>query len=190
MLILFWNVRGLDLPSKKCLAKETINKGDTAIVCLQEAKLSHYSPSILRSICGKNYQGHHALEAVRSTGDLLTVWNLNETEGRPFHRGRFSLSTEFSLRNSASKFIITNIYGPHDLLSHAEFFLKLHDLNRSIIMPWALIGDFNVTTFNSDRSSATKGTRSSQAFNDFIFMQGLLEINLTSRRFTWSNFRE
>ena len=181
-------MRGLGLPTKKYLTKQTIKS--SVINYLQETKLCQLSPLTLKSIYGSNYDGFHYLAPEGSAGGLFTAWNQNEVDGRPYLSGHFTLSPEFSSKNSATKFIITNINGPYEHSSREAFFSELHDIDCSSHLPWALIGDFNATRFHSKRAGTIESSSFLQLFNEFIFSLGLIKINLSSCRFTWSNFRE
>ncbi|XP_073109472.1 uncharacterized protein [Elaeis guineensis] len=156
MKILFWNVRGLGLQPKRRLAKDTSNAAKCTILYLQEMKLNHLSLQTLSSICGPKFERFQTLDALGSAGGLLTAWNESEITGRSLQSGRYSINTEFFLKNGAEKFIVTNVYGPHDRASRTAFLLELEMLSLFIDSPWVLVGDFNATRFSSESTKKQK----------------------------------
>lgn len=52
---------------------------------------------------------------------------------------------------------------------------------------WCIMGDFNV--FPSERSGDSRHSPAIADFSDFIFDKGLLDTQLVSGKFTWSNNR-
>lgn len=53
-------------------------------------------------------------------------------------------------------------------------------------IPWCIGGDFNVSGFPNERLGANSSP-TMEEFLDIIFEQGLMDIPLQGRSFTWSN---
>jgi hypothetical protein len=54
---------------------------------------------------------------------------------------------------------------------------------------WLLCGDFNVIRFKHEKSSYNFQNKANAFFNAFLDDYNLIEYELSSRRFTWSNGR-
>ena len=138
--ILYWNVRGLGLPSKRRLVRRTIKDSACNVFCLQETKLAQLDRKQLISICGERFDASQVLNANGTSGGLLTAWDPSSVDGRPFHFGKFPISTEFRSYTNLVRSVITNVYGPHDYNDRKSFFAELEVLSCFIIDPWAIVG--------------------------------------------------
>ena len=61
--------------------------------------------------------------------------------------------------------------------------------NQYSSMPWALMGNFNMTRFMDERQGCEGNIVNIDSFNDLIWGLGLNNIPLGGRSFTWSNKR-
>lgn len=71
-----------------------------------------------------------------------------------------------------------------------EFIDELRKVMSSWHGPIIFGGDFNFSRFASDRSNGNINQKWANCFNDWVNRWGLIEINPTNRKFTWSNKQE
>lgn len=113
MTIHCWNVRRLGKSSKSKLVKCSICESLCDIVCLQEIKLQTFNDKLLKSTCGNNFDSWYIKPSVGASDGLLTCWKSSTYTGVPFHKGDFSISTNFQkLDRNNQQFLVTNVYGP------------------------------------------------------------------------------
>ena len=74
MLALSWNVRGLGKEVKRRNVKKVVLL-KPAVFFIQETKLESYDRRIIRDVGGKFLSKGVGVDAVGSTGGLLTLWN-------------------------------------------------------------------------------------------------------------------
>jgi hypothetical protein len=79
------------------------------------------------------------------------------------------------------------VYGsPYDE-GKIEFIDELHMVLgswRGLTLIW---GDFNLCRFRSDKSNGAVNQKYAYCFNNWVNRWGLIEINPTNRKLTWSN---
>lgn len=141
-------------------------------------------------ICGLNYEGWASLDAIGSSASLLSYWKLNMFEGVLLKKGTNSLTITLTCKSTGFTQMLSNIYGPHTQQERLRLFAELRELREDNNLPWILIGDFNAVRFSSERKGVSKSEPSSRLFNNFVNSQALIELRLSNRNFTWSNFRE
>ena len=95
MLIVYWNIRGVDRVSKRWLIIKTISDSNSPIIYLQETKLHHINVWILRSSCGAAYDEFQTLSSVGSSGGILICWTSEIIQGLPLHQGKYSIIMKF-----------------------------------------------------------------------------------------------
>ena len=115
-----------------------------------------------------------------------------EVEGDVFFESKYSISVELRLlgEENVEKWLLTNVYGPLDFENQKEFISELNQIRTKWAGQWMLIGDFNITRFQQERSGNCRGKKASMLFNCFINDQHLIEIKSRQRQYTWSNLGE
>jgi hypothetical protein len=82
------------------------------------------------------------------------------------------------------------VYGPSYGDKKTLFIDELHKILASWQGPWFIGGDFNLSRFPSDKSTGRINQNLAYCFNDWINRWGLIEVNPSNRKFTWSNNQE
>ena len=91
-MLLSWNTRGTGRPNKKRATRETINRSNCTVIYLQETKQNHMNQQLKNHICGSRFEERTSLDAVGSTGGLLTCWIPNVFDGNLVMKGVYSLT--------------------------------------------------------------------------------------------------
>ncbi|GAU14347.1 hypothetical protein TSUD_309070 [Trifolium subterraneum] len=188
MKICSWNIRGLGGCEKRKEVRQLMGELQPFIVCLQETKMGLCDDSLCASLWGSSPHAYSYRPSVGASGGLLIVWDTEEVEvwsSTSFNHvvqihGRFIKTDE--------EFYLFNVYAPcednekqmlWDSLSG-----KLQQLEGKKV---CVCGDFNAVRCDEERRSIRHGTgsRDHGPFNQFIEVNGLVDLPLSGRSFTW-----
>lgn len=181
MKILSWNVRGLNNYKKRLKIKKFIQKHCPDIVLLQETKLQQTDESIIKSLWSSKDIGWTQIDAVGSSGGVITLWD----EWQDPIAGNPSITISCSFSN-LQNLRVTNVYGPTNYKERKFLWQELKDVQGFADRFWCVGGDFNVTRWIGDRSSGRRISKAMRVFNSVIETLEIVEIPLYNGRFTWS----
>ena len=116
-----WNVRGLNSPAKRATVGEMANKLRAAILCLQETKISTWSPELVRDIGGENLTGCIALRAIGTCGGAAILWDKNLATITSHAIGVFAITAKVTLLGHQNSFWLSSVYGPADDVRKENF---------------------------------------------------------------------
>lgn len=71
--ILSWNIRGLNMPTKRDMVCEVAAVHRPVILCLQETKIDSWSPALVREIGGANLADCIVLPMIGSMGGIAIL---------------------------------------------------------------------------------------------------------------------
>lgn len=124
---------------------------------------------------------------VGRSGGILVCWDSNKIRviSHFLHRFCVDLIVENKLDNV--QWQLTVVYGP--VLRHykQEFWDELNFIRNGNLDVWFLCGDFNAIRKKEKKSGPNFDMHLSRQFNNFINDNRLLELKLTTRKYTWSN---
>ena len=92
MLVLSWNVRGLNACPKRVVVKELLVKFNLDVVILQEFNVSTVDRHLVKLVWSSRFVGWAALEAYGSSGGILILWKENSVTVVDSIQGQFSVS--------------------------------------------------------------------------------------------------
>ena len=185
MLIISWNVRGLNAHPKRAVVKEFRVKFNPDVVILQETKLSIVDRQLVKSVWSSRFVGWASLEACGSSGGILILWKEDSLTVDDSIQGEFSVSIHCKL-NAGFCGWITGVYGPSAYRRREQFWMELSSLYGLCNDNWCVGGDFNVVRWLNEKSSGTRPTRSMLRFNNLIEEMDLVDIPFRNGRFSWS----
>jgi exonuclease III len=187
MNIAIWNSRGLNAPGKITCANDFLIKHKPDIIDLSETKREDFSPACLRSIAYFHDFEWSWLPAKDTAGGILVGVNLDLFEIFSWYKGKYYVMV--SLRNKKDKFVwnFVAIYSTAYEEHKQEFIDELNGLTQNITSPILFGGDFNLVRNAEDKNNGVINFRWVNKFNDWINGAGLMEIQNSSRRFTWTN---
>jgi hypothetical protein len=79
------------------------------------------------------------------------------------------------------------VYGPVYNGLKKEFWEELRFIGTIKYDAWLVCGDFNAIGFRHEKSDSKFHVKTSKRFNSFLEDLYLLEYELVSRKYTWSN---
>ncbi|PWA93850.1 RNA-directed DNA polymerase, eukaryota [Artemisia annua] len=82
---------------------------------------------------------------------------------------------------------MVNIYGPQDPSAKATLWNRIHDFMRHNNGAFVLFGDLNEVRFDFEPLGSAFSQAEGNTFNTFITNNGLIELPMGSRLFTWMN---
>jgi exonuclease III len=186
--VLCWNVRGLGDPNKCDLVKDTLINNIPDLTLLQETKLSLVNRFKESTFLPSSLSDFISLNALNASRGLITAWNKKKFKLLTSFSKLYSISSHFESESNATRFWVSNIYGPNTDDERPAFFQELKEIADQIQGPWLLAGDFNAIRAAHERSSLHM-TRNETIFNDIINELMIQELPLLDRSFTWSNMQ-
>ncbi|GJX30847.1 RNA-directed DNA polymerase, eukaryota [Tanacetum coccineum] len=164
---------------------------------INKTKYDSFNNFLIRSFLPKPYTKYALASLVSASGGILTLWD-NQT----FTEEHKTVDRNFvgvvgSWHGVASKVGLVNIYA-HQATSHKEALWGAIDgLISSFGAIWIIFGDFNVVRYVDERTESYFDISEANSFNDFTYMNGLVDIPLTHKCFTrlrleiksWTNNR-
>ena len=187
--ILNWNIRGINSKDKWLALRQKIDESDCNILCLQETKRESFDTAYIKNFCPNRINKFAFLPSVGASGGLLVAWNGSQFSGEIIAQNRFSLSMQFTSLLSNQSWILSNIYGPCDPQDKMEFIHWFLNIHMPDDVDWILMGDFNLMRAPSDRNRPGGDVNDMLMFNEAISNQGLVELPLHGRKFSWSNMQ-
>ena len=190
MIVLSWNVRGLNsIPRKKAI-RELVKSHSPAVVFIQETKLSiermMYTTVKIwpRCLC-------QCIGAQGSSGGLALLWDPHKLVPLWWVSSRSSISLVATCCETGEILLFTNVYAPIDfvgktlLWSHIGYVRSLAPL-----FPWILAGDFNaVVSLMEKQGGNPRLDPSAGLLRSNIERLRVMDIIPSNGLFTWNNRR-
>jgi hypothetical protein len=88
------------------------------------------------------------------------------------------------------KWTLTIVYGLIDSSLKDQFWTELRQIYSCNYEAWLLCGDFNSIRFRNEKSGRNFPVKASAQFNALLEDLNLIEYELPSRKYTWSNGRQ
>jgi hypothetical protein len=84
--------------------------------------------------------------------------------------------------------VLVNVYAKCDYRCKRDLWNRLSELIASFEdTPCCIMGDFNIVRCCDERKGITISTWDMEAFDNFINLAGLIDLPLTTRRYSWKN---
>jgi exonuclease III len=185
--ILSWNVRGLNLEEKRMKIKSLLREWKADVVCFQETKIQVVTRELIQSLWGGAQVDWCYLGAQGASGGILIMWDRRVVEKVEEWVGCFTAACSFRSMCDDFNWAFAGVYGPNRDNDRLMLWEELSGLMDRWEMPWCIGGDFNAIRFPSERLGSVRYAASMEAFSQFIFDKGLLDIPMMGGQFSWSN---
>lgn len=189
MKILSWNVRALDDDDKCSLVRDTINSCCPSVVCLHETKLASLTPFKLRWFLPMKFTDHAVTLSEGTSGGILVAWNSSSVAGQVVVAHRYHITVKLVSTETNCQFLLTAVYAPCLSTKRSAFFEAVSEVAADLDTPWAVLGDFNMYRFSHEKSRGRLCWTTMEHLNSWIREQGLDDIPIENKLFTWSNKR-
>ncbi|KAI3931145.1 hypothetical protein MKX01_029335, partial [Papaver californicum] len=101
------------------------------------------------------------------------------------------IHVSINLSHNNAENLITYIYGPNDENEMNNQWNLLSQWENNIVLPWMIIGDMNLTMYDSERHSQSRDSSSMTKWIRHTIRQlALINLGYTGDQFTWSNHRK
>ena len=187
---LVWNSRGVGDKGKRDFVCESASKYKLDFIGIQETMRQDFSESILHSIGGETpFNWTWTPSRGRSGGILLGI-NSDTLEVLETGRGEYFIRVLVLGKIEKLSWNLVVVYGDAQPTGKAKFLVELVHIVKNNHIPLCIAGDFNLTRRASDRNKPGGYNRWSEIFNAIIMQGELMEIQLSGRKYTWSNNQE
>ena len=146
VLILSWNVRGLNNGGKLCVVRDYTRRLKCKVICLLEHKIKKDVDCLVSE--------HWNLFDVASnlSSDLsrriIVLWNRNRVTLTPIMETSQLIYFE-ALSPTKPDFFLTAVYGANDTGARRQLWSDLINLHPN--GPWIITGDFNCIRYNAEK---------------------------------------
>lgn len=188
--ILSWNVRGINSEQKLLAIRNCVESCGCDVVCLQETKRSAFDLAFIKTFCPKKFDKYAFIPSRGASGGLITIWNSSVFSGTVISSEFFAQVINFKSTQSDEVWNLVNVYGPCQGADRHTYTEWLFDLPIADDENWILLGDFNYIRSPTDRNKPGGDANDMLKFNEFIREQGLVELPVKGRNYTWSNMQQ
>ncbi|XP_021975081.1 uncharacterized protein LOC110870189 [Helianthus annuus] len=152
---------------------------------LQDSKASNVSRSDVVSFWGKNSFGWDYVDSVGLSGGLISIWDDSLFCQIGGSKSRQFLHVKGSVKGCATPVNFLNVYAPQGVPAKKVLWDELKIIIESNDGFWVIAGDFNAVRFREEKRNCSFKQSCANNFNEFIFETGLIEYNMSNRRFTF-----
>ncbi|KAI5012386.1 hypothetical protein ZWY2020_024520 [Hordeum vulgare] len=124
-----------------------------AILCLQETKISVWSPELVRKIGGTHLTDCIALPAIDTSGGAAILWKKELATIVSHAIGVFAITAKITLLGETEGFSLSYVYGPADDARKGSFLLEKSRSAPPAAEPWIINGHFNLIYEARDKNN-------------------------------------
>jgi exonuclease III len=184
-----WNCQGLGKPGKSEFIHELINKEKVDFISLQETNKREFGQNWLLSLSGNKMFKWISSPPNGKFGGLLVSFNSDTFEVSNIQIKDFMIVCVIHHKNKNISWTFANVYGVAQAVNKDNFLIELAATCSHCKGPILLGGDFNILRSSDDKNKPYVANRWTLLFNAIIDHHSLVELDLTDRKFTWSNNR-
>jgi exonuclease III len=183
LLLLNWNVRGLNAQIKWHAIKDMISAVKATLVCLQETKLAVISEATVTELLGASFKSNFSfLPTLGTCGGILIVASDNH-----FRLMSSSCTKKIHVLIDVSEWTLTDVYRPQSEADKFAFLDELKGLKQSIQGEWLIVWDFNLIYKVEDKNNSRLNQCLMGSFKLAIDDLELRELPLQGRKYTWTS---
>lgn len=185
MIIISWNLRGLNARIKKSQLRKLISRQDPKFVFIQETKIEHFSPLTIKTIWNADDIDWLFTPSTGNSGGLLSMWKPEyfKLMSQKVENNWIALYGEIPSINFRG--VLVNLYNPVCRISRSNVWQSLSEYWNEMQSPMLVIGDFNEVLGPNDRGSSAFSHSGVNDFKIFIHQTHLMEISASDGWFTW-----
>ncbi|GKU94756.1 hypothetical protein SLEP1_g8202 [Rubroshorea leprosula] len=126
-----------------------------------------------------------AQSASGASGGIVTIWNPCIFKKTNSFQGAGFLGVEGTWGEENIPCFLVNVYSPCDLANKRSLWENLSSIISSHKGNWCIAGDFNAIRSLQERKGGISVRREIREFSEFIKMNGLIDLPMIGRKFTW-----
>ena len=185
----FWNVRGLNVPTKHHPFSQWLYSQRTVFCALLETHIKEQNlSSLMQKLCpGWCYTSNHASD---EDGRIIIIWQ-HPVSIQVLEQSRQTLTCTVSLPSSIT-FTFTAVYAANTEAERIELWVHLLNIQQTFSLltsPWVVGGDFNQILHPSEHSSIRVNSLSASMidFSDCLLQADLFDLRYQGVFHTWFN---
>ncbi|GLT79931.1 hypothetical protein SLA2020_513970 [Shorea laevis] len=185
MKAISFNIRGLGNSVKRKELRKIVSGEHVNFLMIQETKLETVDENLCRSIWGQEGFEWYAKSADGRAGGLLCIWDSHLFKKIDLFEGDGFISVEGMWGANKTSCCFLNVYGPCNVTGRAKLWndISAHISCRTCI--FCIGGDFNCVKGGYERKGKMISHPGTDDFNQFIDTNGLVDLPLSNRKFTW-----
>ncbi|CAN6171901.1 unnamed protein product [Urochloa humidicola] len=189
-VIFNWNVRGLNNTARRKVVRDMVGEKRATVVALQETKLQMIDKEVVLETLGARFaENFVALPATGTRGGILLAVDEEHYTITSSELGVHTVTAKLAACAGPVEWSLTVVYRPQDDNDKLQFLGELRWIKQAVLDKWLIFGDFNLILNACDKSNNNLNRRLMGAFQNVVRDLELKELNLTCRRFAWSNDR-
>jgi hypothetical protein len=144
---------------------------------------------LVRKFAPRCFDKFDFIPSAGASGGILVLWCNSLFLGLTVDKKSFGLTISFTSQfNSTWK--LATVYGPCQNPERSDFVQWLHSHSIADDENWIFLGDFNFNRSLEDGNKPGGSMSDTFIFNNLIGHQGLVELPLKGRAFTWTNMQQ
>jgi exonuclease III len=133
LLLLNWNVRGLNAPVRRSRVKDMVCVVKAFIACPQETKVQVIDELMISEILGPKFKNNYSFLATDATsGGILIAASEDYFKLLSCSRSKYSLTVRMQALIDASEWTLTSVYGPQLEAGKFTFLEEIRALQQAI----------------------------------------------------------
>ncbi|GLU11953.1 hypothetical protein SLE2022_286700 [Rubroshorea leprosula] len=185
MKVIPFNICGLGNSVKRKDLRKIVSGEHVNFLMIQETKLETIDENLCRSIWGQEGFEWYAKSADGRSGGLLCIWDSYLFKKIDLIERDGFISVEGLWGANKTSCCFLNVYGACNVTGHAKLWndISAHISCQTCI--FCIRGDFNCVRGVYERKGRMISHPSTNDFNQFIDTNGLVDLSLSNRKFTW-----
>eukprot|EP00253_Pinus_taeda_P026517 PITA_26517 len=190
MIVLSWNIRGLNSKGKQRYLREKLKKEKPSVMILQETKISvqQIEELIVRNKIHYEVMGQ---DAIGSAGGIAILWNSDDIILGSWTSMSRILTGLGRIVGTREQVVISGVYGPSSPGEKENFLNNIQSIRRLYPdVDWIIGGDFNlIRSLEEKKGGIRKTDNLMERFNALIDDLRLVDIQTINGISTWNNRR-
>ncbi|KAG6740224.1 hypothetical protein POTOM_055664 [Populus tomentosa] len=185
MKVLSWNLCGLGRAGKLRAVSRLIDIHNIEVCFLLETKIKTCTDSLIFRVWNNSNVNWACNEAEGSRGGMIALWDDTKFQVSSVEYGYGWIGLYGQHMQSGFICAIVGVYAPCSMSEKRNLWKNLCILRHAFPILWLMVGDFNETLNQIDRSSGYLHIKGSSAFRNFLDSCHLIEYQLAGGYFTW-----
>ena len=184
---IFWNCNGFADPKKYKFLSDLTKEKNLDFIALSETCRADIPQATLNNICaGREFIWYCMAPRGRSGGMLLGI-NFVTFDIGEIEEGDFLIRLNLRNKEDDFKFNLISVYGPAQSELKDKFLSEVVRICSKDTLPIVIGGDFNIIRGPEEKNNNNYNNKWPFLFNAIIDSLNLREIQMSGRKYTWSN---
>lgn len=186
--LLFWNIRGLNEPSKQHAIKKIQKDNKCSLVCILETRVREKNK--VHVLAGLKLGHWEAISNYEfsSKGRIWFLWDSQKFSVQILEKAEQFIHCKVTSIISQEIFLVTALYALNEAIDRVCLWQALRRIATSISLPWIVSGDFNTILWQVERlKNGSIFYNNRNKLQQLVQDTQLRELRFSGYFFTWSN---